>query len=116
MAIGPDVSLLSSGANLLTLAGYSADFVLSADDAARRVATPFYDLAIVSSSFAHDEQLAILCRLRQIRPNLPILLLGPEHDTPAAFLAAVADCLGAAKKPLSATPAGPPLLTNRRIP
>ena len=99
LAIGPDISRLSSGANVLTLAGYNTDFVLNSDEAARRASVPRYSLAIVSSSFTHDEQLALLARLRQVRPSLPVLLLGPEHDSPASFLAAVADCLSAAQKP-----------------
>src|ERR1035438_6164652 len=98
LAVGRDVSRLSSGANVLTQAGYTADLVLSVDQAVRRVSVRPYHLAIVSSSFTRDEQIAIRGRLKQLRHNLPILLLGSEHDTPDAFLAAVADCLKQKKK------------------
>jgi hypothetical protein len=80
LAVGSDVSQLSSGANLLTQAGYSTDLV----------APGRYHLAIVSATFTSDEQLALRARLKQIRPNLPVLLLGAQHDSPDAFLAEVA--------------------------
>ena len=90
LAVGCDVSRLSSGANLLTQAGYSTDFVMKVDQAVRRASTGRYHLAIVSSTFTHDEQLAIRGHLKQVRPNLPVLLLSPLHDAPNAFLAEVA--------------------------
>jgi PleD family two-component response regulator len=98
LAVGRDVSRLSSGANVLTQAGYIADLVLSADQAVRRVLLRPYHLAIVSSTFTRDEQIAIRSRLKQLRQYLPVLLLGPEHDSPDAFLAAVAECLKQKKK------------------
>src|SRR5215470_7895327 len=94
LAVGRDVSQLSSGANLLTQAGYTTDLVVTIDRAARRVAVVRYHLAIVSSTFTHDEQLAIRARLSQLKPSLPVLLLGPEHDAPGAFLESVSSCLG----------------------
>jgi hypothetical protein len=57
-----------------------------------------YHLAVVSSTFTRDEQTAIRRRLQQVRLNLPVLLLGPEQDTPDAFLSAVADCLQQTQK------------------
>ena len=93
LAVSSDVSTLSSGANILTQAGYTADLVLTIDQAVRRVSVRRYHLAIVSSSFARDEQIAIRARLKQVRQNLPVLLLGSEHDSPDFFLTAVADSL-----------------------
>lgn len=93
LAVGGDVSRLSSGANVLTQAGYTADFVLKTDQAVRRVLVQHYHLAIVSSTFTYDEQLSIRARLKGVRQNLPVLLLGPEHDSPDGFLSAVAECL-----------------------
>ncbi len=90
LAIGCDVSQLSSGANLLTQAGYSTDLVIKVDQAVRRASTGRYHLAIVSATFSYDEQLAIRAQLKQVRPNLPVLLLGAQHDTPDVFLAEVA--------------------------
>jgi hypothetical protein len=93
LAIGRDVSLLSSGANVLTQAGYRADLVVTVDQAARRVLVGKYHLAIVSPTFDCDEQIAIRARLKQARQNLPVLLLSSAHDSPDAFLAAVAESL-----------------------
>ena len=98
LAVGNDVSHLSSCANLLTLAGYRADIFLRVDDAVRRVLIRQYDLAIVGFAFARDDQFAVKATLRQVRENLPILLLSSEHDSPDAFLAAVADCLKQKKR------------------
>ena len=98
LAVGKDISLLSSGANVLTQAGYIADIVLTVEQAVRRALVRQYDLAIVSSTFTRDDQLAVRARLKQVRPSIPVLLLGSEHDTPDAFLAAVADCLRQKKK------------------
>jgi DNA-binding NtrC family response regulator len=97
LAIGCDVSELSSGANLLTQAGYSTDLVIKVDQAVRQASTGRYHLAIVSSTFAYDEQIAIRGRLKQVRQNLPVLLLGAQHDSPDAFLAVVAECLQQSK-------------------
>jgi DNA-binding NtrC family response regulator len=94
LAVGGDVSLLSSGANLLTQAGYTTDLVVTVEQAIRRVNVARYHLVIVSSTFNCDEQLAISSRLKQATPSFPVLLLGPEHDTPETFLQAVAACLG----------------------
>ena len=93
LAVGRDVSLLSSGANVLIQAGYRADLLLEVDRAVRRVMVEKYHLVIVSSTFTPDEQIAIRARLRQVRENLSILLLSSKHDSPDAFLAAVAECL-----------------------
>ena len=90
LAIGSDVSQLSSGANILTQAGYTTDLVINVDQAMGRVAPGRYHLAIVSATFTYDEQLAIRARLKQVRPNLPVLLLGAQHESPDAFLAEVA--------------------------
>ena len=90
LAIGIDVSRLSSGANLLTLAGYSADPVLKIDDAVRRMIKSHYHLAIVCADFTYEEQISICAWLRQVRPQIPVLLLGDEHNSPEPFLAAVA--------------------------
>jgi|SRR5271165_2797913 len=98
LVVGRDVSRLSSRANVLTQAGYSADPVLESDHALRRALVRPYHLAIVSSTFTVDEQLAIRARLKTIRPNLPVLLLAPEHDKPDALLTAVADCLKQKKR------------------
>jgi PleD family two-component response regulator len=94
LAVGQDVSQLSSGANLLTQAGYTTDLVVTVDRAMRRATVGRYHLAIVNATFSYDEQLAIRARLKQIKPSLPVLLLGPEHDAPATFLDSVAACLG----------------------
>ena len=93
LAIGRDISLLSSGANVLTQAGYRADTVVAVDQAIRRVMVGKYHLVIVSSTFSCDEQIAIRARLKQSRQNLPVLLMGSAHDSPDAFLAAVAESL-----------------------
>ncbi len=90
LAVGSDVSQLSSGANLLTQAGYSAHPVIDVDQAVRRASIGRYHLVIVSSTFTYDEQIAIRGRLKQVRPNLRVLLLGTQHDSPDAFLAEVA--------------------------
>lgn len=99
LAVGRDVSQLSSGANLLTHAGYTTDLVVTLDRAVRRATVGRYHLAIVSATFTYDEQLAIRARLRQLKPSLPVLLLGPEHDRPEVFLEAVAGCLVGPKTP-----------------
>jgi DNA-binding NtrC family response regulator len=93
LAIGRDVSQLSSGANVLTQAGYRADLVVTLDQAIGRVKVGKYHLAIVSSTFNCDEQIAIRARLKQARQNLPVLLMSSAHDSPDAFLAAVAESL-----------------------
>jgi len=93
LVVGRDVSELSAGANLLTRAGYTTDFVVAVDQAARRVAVGRYHLAVISSTFTYDEQLAIRARLKQVKPALPTLLLGPEHTSPDALRTAVANCL-----------------------
>ena len=48
----------------------------------------------VSTTFSSDEQLAIRGHLKEVKPGLPVLLLGPEHDPPAAFLESVSTCFG----------------------
>lgn len=93
LAVSSDVSQLSSGANILTQAGYTADLVLTIDQAVGRVLVRQYHLVIVSSRFSRDEQIAISARLKQVRHNLPVLLLGPEHDSPDFFLTVVAHAL-----------------------
>jgi DNA-binding response OmpR family regulator len=98
LVVGKDVSLLSSRANVLTQAGYSADPVPETDHAVRRAKVHRYHLAIVSSSFTVDEQLAIRARLKAVRPNLPVLFLTPEHDMPDTFLTAVAHSLKEKKR------------------
>jgi len=90
LAVGKDISLLSSGANVLTLAGYVADIVLTVEQAVRRALVRQYDMAIVSSTFTRDDQLAVRASLKHVRPGIPVLLLGSEHDSPDAFLTAVA--------------------------
>jgi hypothetical protein len=97
LALGRDVSQLSSGANLLTQAGYTTDLVVKVDQAVRRVGVGRYHLAIISTTFEYDEQVAIRARLKQVKPSLPVLLLKPEHDSPETFLESVAACLGKAK-------------------
>ena len=99
LAVGRDVSQLSSRANLLTQAGYTTDQVVTVEQAMRRASVARYHLAVVSATFAYDEQIAIRSDLRRIKPSLPILLLGPEHDTPEAFLETVAACLELLKTP-----------------
>ena len=99
LAIGNDVSRLSSGANVLTQAGYSTDFVLKIGDLPGRLLKTNYDLAIVSASFTHDEQLAIRARIRQVRPRMPVLLLAPEHNSPGPFLDAVAHSMRSQLQP-----------------
>ena len=99
LAVGRDVSQLSSGANLLTQAGYTTDLVVSVDRAMRRATVGRYHLAIVSTTFTSEEQLAIRAHLKQVKPGLPVLLLGPEHDSPRAFLESVSTCLGRPKTP-----------------
>src|ERR1017187_6104892 len=98
LAVGKDISQLSSGANVLTQAGYTADIVLTLEQAVRRALVRQYDLAIVSSTFHHHDQLAVRARLKQVRPSIPVLLLGTEHDSPDAFLTAVAERLRQKKK------------------
>ena len=93
LAIGRDVSLLSSRANILTQAGYTADLLHDIDQAVRRVRVRRYHLAIVSTTYTEDEQIAIRARLKVVRQSLRVLLLTPEHESPDAFLAAVATCL-----------------------
>lgn len=90
------MSQLSSEANLLTQAGYKTNLVVTVDRAMRRATVGRYHLAIVSTTFSSDEQLAIRAHLK---PSLPVLLLGPEHDSPAAFLESVSTCLGRPKTP-----------------
>ena len=98
LAVGKDISQLSSGANVLTQAGYTADIVLTVEQAVRRALVRQYDLAIVSSTFHRDDQLAVRARLKQVRPSIPVLLLGSEHDSPDAFLIAVAERLKQKKR------------------
>jgi DNA-binding response OmpR family regulator len=98
LAVGKDISLLSSGANVLTQAGYIADIVLNVEQAVRRALVRQYDLAIVSSTLTRDDQLAVRARLKQVRPSIPVLLLGTEHDSPDAFLTAGAERLKQKKR------------------
>jgi DNA-binding NtrC family response regulator len=107
LAIGRDISLLSSRANVLTQAGYSTDLVLTPDDAVRRVCVRRYHLVVISPTYTTDEQLAIRSSLRQARQHLPVLLLQPSHDSPDALLAAVADCLRSQFKRLPKPSPGP---------
>ena len=93
LVVGRDVSELSAGANLLTQAGYGTDLVVTLDQAVRRAIVGRYHLAVVSSTFTYDEQLAIRARLKQAKPALPTLLLGPEHASPDVLRTAVANCL-----------------------
>ena len=93
LVVGRDVSELSAGANLLTQAGYNTDLVVTVDQAVRRAALGRYHLAIVSSTFTSDEQVAIRARLKQAKAALPTLLLGPEHTSPDTLRSAVASCL-----------------------
>ena len=81
----------------MTQDGYSTDIVMNVDQAVRRASTGRYHLATVSSTFSHDEQLAICGRLKQVRPNLPVLLLSSQHDSPNAFLTEVAHHLNQAR-------------------
>ena len=97
LAVGREVSQLSSGANLLTQAGYAADLVVTVDRAMRRATVGRYHLAIVTTTFSSDQQLAIRVHLKEVKPGLPVLLLGPEHDSPAAFLESVSTCFGRPK-------------------
>jgi DNA-binding NtrC family response regulator len=99
LAIGNDVSQLSSRANVLTQAGYTTDSVLKIDDLSARLLKTNYDLAIVSYAFSYDEQLAIRARVRQVRPQLPVFLLRPEHNAPMPFLDAVARLLRSRSQP-----------------
>ncbi len=108
LAIGADISRLSSAANLLTHAGYSADPVLKIDDAVRRITKSHYHLAIVCPWFTYDEQIAIRARLRQVRPQIPVLLLAVEHSSPTELLAAVASHLRVNSKLDLVSPGGPP--------
>src|SRR6516164_5034846 len=94
LAVGRDVSQLSSRANLLTHAGYTTDQVVTVEQAIRRASVARYHLAVVSATFACDEQFAIRAGLKQVKPSVPVLLLGPEHDSPEPFLEAVAASLG----------------------
>jgi DNA-binding NtrC family response regulator len=93
LSVSSDISRLSSGANILTQAGYTADLVVTIDQAVRRALVRQYHLVVVSSTFSRDEQIAIGAKLKQVRHNLPVLLLGPEHNSPDIFLAAVASAL-----------------------
>jgi DNA-binding response OmpR family regulator len=93
LALGRDFSLLSSEANLLTQAGYNADLIPDVAQAVSRARLQQYHLAIVTTTFTYDEQIAIRARLKRVSQGLPVLLLNPEHDSPDAFLAAVADSL-----------------------
>ena len=79
LAVGRDVSRLSSGANLLTQAGYTTDLVITVDRAIRRATVGRYHLAIVSATFTSDEQHAICAHLKQVKPGLPVLLLGSTY-------------------------------------
>ena len=97
LAVGRDISELSAGANLLTQAGYTTDLVVTPEQAVRRAVVARYHLAVVSATFSYDEQIAIRARLKQVKPTLPILLVGPEHAVASAFLDAVANRLK--KKP-----------------
>ncbi len=78
LTLSRDVSLLSSRANLLTQAGYSADCELDQERALRRIRTRGYDLIIVSDSFSPDEQVALRAKVRQLEPDTAVLLLGEE--------------------------------------
>lgn len=98
LVVGRDISELSAGANLLTQAGYTTDLVVTVEQAMRRAALGRYHLAVVSATLTCDEQIAIRARLKQVKPSLPVLLCGPEHIPPGAFLDAVANRLR--KKPV----------------
>ena len=115
LAIGADISRLSSGANLLTQAGYRADGVLKIDDAVRRVSKSRYHLAIVCATFTYDEQIAIRARLRQVRPQVPVLLLAAEHNSPDLFLAAVSGRLRIGSK-LDMVASAPPHAVDSKLP
>ena len=65
----------------------------------RRATVGRYHLAIVSTTFSSDERLAIRAHLKEVKPGLPVLPLGPEHDSPAAFLESVSTCPGRPKTP-----------------
>ncbi len=103
LIVGSDVSRLSSRANVLTQAGYTVDLVVGSAHAARRVLAGRYHLAIISSTFCHDEQIAIRSRLRKVREGLPILLLDLKHDSVDVFLSDVAHCLKQKRKFLFGT-------------
>jgi hypothetical protein len=79
----------------------------------RRATVGRYHLAIVSTTFTSDEQLAIHAHLKQVKPGLPVLLLGPEHDSPGAFLESVSTCLGRLKTPDIAAHLSDRLTDNR---
>lgn len=115
LAIGADISRLSSGANVLTQAGYSPDLVLKIDDAVRRIIKLRYHLAIICARFTYDEQIAIRARLRQVRPQIPVLLLSAEHDSPAQLLAAVATHLRTGQK-LTIGAHGGPFAADPKLP
>jgi len=85
LAVGRDVSQLSLGANLLTQAGYTTDLVVSVDRAMRRATVGRCHLAIASTTFASDEQLAIRAHLKQVKPGLRACCLGRNMTPPGPF-------------------------------
>lgn len=93
LAIGEDVSLLSSRANLLAQAGYTADLIPDAAIALRRVADRNYHLAILSHTMGAEEEFSLRRKLKQLRPKLPVLVAGPDNGAPDDFLAEVARSL-----------------------
>ena len=94
LLVSNDVSLTSSRANLLTLAGYSADLELDQQRAVRRIRTCYYHLVIVSETFAPEEQLMLRSKLKQTRTELPVLLLSEHERDGVEFLSAVESFLG----------------------
>lgn len=89
LILSRDVSLVSSRTNLLTLAGYSAEFEPDHERALRRVRSRRFHLVVLSNSFTRDEQLGLRAKLILGRPGLPVLLLSNEQDSADSFLASV---------------------------
>jgi uncharacterized iron-regulated protein len=70
-------------------AGYSADLEIDHERAARRLRTTHYHLIIVSNTFTRDEQLSIRAKLRQVKPEVSVLLLTEREIDADQFLRSV---------------------------
>ncbi len=102
--VGNDLSVLSSRANLLTQAGYSADLEVDEERAMRRLRARPYHMVVVSNRIGQEEQLRIRAKCKQVKPEVPVLLLDETEDEAEQFLASVASRLRRSKANLSVKP------------
>lgn len=93
LILSRDVSRLSSRTNLLTQAGYSADWEMDQDRALRRIGSNHYQLVILGDSLTQDEQFGLRARVKQTKPDVAVLDLTDAEDKAEPFLEAVKTAL-----------------------